>query len=110
MPVAHWFFLENTCRDLFETENHIFVHGGLEADLPLSQQMVRQLHWRRLYEAAQHVSGKRVVCGHTRQKSGLPLNMGHTVCVDTKDWLTALNVNTNAFMQAGPTEGQWRGV
>lgn len=107
VPMAHWFFLEKTCRDVFETENHIYVHGGVEADLPMVQQSVRQLHWRRLHEAAPHCSGKRVICGHTQQRSGLPINLGHTVCVDTKGWLTALNVNTNTFVQAG-NGGEWR--
>lgn len=100
VPMAHWFFLENTCRDSFETDNHIYVHGGLEPDLPLPQQSVRTLHWRRIFEAAPHFSGKRVVCGHTQQISGMPLNLGHTLCVDTREWLTAVNVNNNSFVQA----------
>ncbi len=107
VPVAHWFFLEKTCRDLYETKNHIFVHGGLEPDLPVVQQTVRTLHWRRIFGAAPHISGKRVVCGHTQQASGLPLDMGHTLCVDTREWLTAVNVTDNTFVQA-KDDGSYR--
>lgn len=100
VPFAHWYFLENTCRDLFETNSHIFVHGGIEPDLPVVQQTIRTLHWRRIYDAAPHMSKKVVVCGHTQQGSGLPLNLGHTLCVDTRDWLTAANLSDGTFVQA----------
>jgi Calcineurin-like phosphoesterase len=29
VPAEHWDFLDRTCRDLYETESHVFVHGGL---------------------------------------------------------------------------------
>jgi serine/threonine protein phosphatase 1 len=46
-----------------------------------------------------------MVCGHTRQKSGRPLNLGTTVCIDTgiyepDGWLTCLDVRTGRFWQA----------
>ncbi len=107
VPLAHWFFMDDTCQDMLETQKNIYVHGGVNPELPLREQSMYQLHWRRLHEAGPHISGKRVICGHTQQKSGMPVNMGHTVCIDTKDWLTAFNVNDNTFMQFSDI-GQWR--
>ena len=51
-----------------------------------------------------HCSGKVVVCGHTQQRSGLPLNLGHAVCIDTwaygQGWLTCLDVLSGRIWQA----------
>jgi serine/threonine protein phosphatase 1 len=45
-----------------------------------------------------------MVCGHTSQKSGVPLNVGHAVCIDTrvygKGWLTCLDVTSGKVWQA----------
>jgi serine/threonine protein phosphatase 1 len=45
-----------------------------------------------------------MVCGHTQQRSGVPLNVGHAVCLDTwaygGGWLTCLDVTTGAVWQA----------
>jgi serine/threonine protein phosphatase 1 len=44
------------------------------------------------------------VCGHTSQKSGVPLNIGHAICIDTwaygKGWLTCLDVISGRVWQA----------
>jgi serine/threonine protein phosphatase 1 len=52
-----------------------------------------------------------MVCGHTAQKSGLPRDHGHAVCIDTwvygKGWLTCLDVATGEFWQANQ-RGQTR--
>src|SRR5437868_178055 len=51
-----------------------------------------------------HGSGKQVVCGHTSQKSGEPLHLGHLVCIDTHahggGWLTCLHAETGRIWQA----------
>lgn len=107
VPDRHWLFLEQTCRNWYATHNHLFVHGGVNPELPMDGHPVRDLHWRRLHDALPHVSGKRVICGHTQQRAGLPYNMGHTVCIDTRGWLTALNVNDNTFIQVS-NEGEFR--
>jgi hypothetical protein len=45
-----------------------------------------------------------MICGHTAQKSGRPLNLAHAVCIDTfvygDGWLTCLNVTTGQIWQA----------
>ncbi len=45
-----------------------------------------------------------MICGHTSQKDGLPLNIGYAMCIDTwvygTGWLTALEVNSGQIWQA----------
>jgi serine/threonine protein phosphatase 1 len=52
-----------------------------------------------------------MVCGHSSQKSGLPLNIGHAICIDTwvygKGWLTCLDVTSGKVWQANQA-GQQR--
>ena len=53
-----------------------------------------------------HVSGKRAIVGHSSQKSGEILDLGHLVCIDTYcyggGWLTALDVDTDEVWQVEP--------
>ncbi|MDB4769799.1 serine/threonine protein phosphatase, partial [bacterium] len=50
-----------------------------------------------------HMSGKIMIAGHTAQKSHVPLNLGHAVCIDTDPgrggWLTCLHVETDKYWQ-----------
>lgn len=57
--------------------------------------------------AVPHMSGKTVICGHTPQTSGYPVNLGHTICLDTADWLTCLDLSSNEYWQAN-NEGETR--
>lgn len=107
VPEAHWLFLERSCVDSYETDTHIFVHAHLEPDLPVDQQPTKALHWRSLNLAAPHCSGKTVICGHTPQESGLPANHGHTICLDTAEWLTCLEISSGQLWQTND-EGQCR--
>lgn len=105
VPEAHWRFLERDCLDWYETDTHLFVHANAYPDLPLDEQPHHMLLWEKLYEACVHVSGKVMICGHTRQLSGLPRNLGATVCIDTgvyerQGWLTCLDVATGRYWQA----------
>lgn len=104
VPPQHWKFLEEDCLPYHETEKHIFVHANAYADFPLADQPDSMLYWQKLIEPCAHVSGKILVCGHTRQKSGLPLDLGTTVCIDTgaydDGWLTCLDVYTGRIWQA----------
>ena len=94
IPDEHWQFI-TSAELFFETESHIFVHAGLEPDLPLEQQDPEILYYRRFYEAEPHCSGKPYICGHTIQDD-LPANNGYAICLDTcaygGGWLTALDV------------------
>ncbi|MFM6194689.1 MAG: metallophosphoesterase family protein [Planktothrix sp.] len=104
IPPHHWEFLEKTCVNYWETENHIFVHGNVNPQLPLNQQSTQQLLTTKFYSAKPHISGKTMICGHTRQTNGKPLNLGYAICIDTwvygKGWLTGLDVNTGQIWQA----------
>lgn len=116
IPQAHWDFVKNRCRRWYETDDTIFVHAGVDPDLPLAEQDEYNLCWKKFIpdNLRQHISGKRVVCGHTAQKTGVPLNVGHHVCIDTciygaGGWLTCLDVATNHIWQADP-RGQVRNM
>jgi serine/threonine protein phosphatase 1 len=45
-----------------------------------------------------------MICGHTTQKSGLPRNWGHAICIDTwvygEGWLTCLDIQSGRLWQA----------
>jgi serine/threonine protein phosphatase 1 len=112
VPQSHWHFLEDVCVDWHETEKHFFVHANAYPDLPLNEQPLYMLHWEKLYEPCVHFSGKVMVCGHTPQRTGLPVNLGATICIDTgiyepDGWLTCLDVLTGRYWQANQ-HGQWR--
>jgi serine/threonine protein phosphatase 1 len=105
IPDEHYEFLEG-CLDFFETETHIFVHANYYADLPMTEQPVGMLRWESLRDGIPdpHVSGKTVIVGHSSQKDGEILDLGHLVCIDTYcyggGWLTALDVKTGEVWQA----------
>ena len=104
VPKSHWDFLYETCLNYTQTRTEIFVHGAVKADLAVDAQSEEWLLWERVYNQQPHQSGKRVICGHTSQKNGLPYNVGHAVCIDTfchgGGWLTALDVEANTYVQA----------
>ncbi|HLK57938.1 MAG TPA: hypothetical protein VKU00_15330 [Chthonomonadaceae bacterium] len=81
-----------------------FVHAGVYADYPLSDQPEYVLHWEKFRNPPPHVLGKVMVCGHTSQKSGLPFDIGHAICIDTwvygEGWLTCLEVSRGLLWQA----------
>jgi len=104
VPDEHVEFLKS-CRDVYETETHFFVHGNYMERIPLSDQQPAVLRWRSLREhpPGPHVSGKIAVVGHTAQKDGEILDLGHLVCIDTyiygDGWLTAMDVTTGQVWQ-----------
>jgi serine/threonine protein phosphatase 1 len=105
VPERHWRFLEHDLRNWYETPTHLFVHASAHPGVPLEEQDSYVLLWQRLDEPVAHVSGKVLVCGHTRQEVGLPLDLGSTVCIDTgiyeeDGWLTCLHVETGHYWQA----------
>ena len=103
VPRKHWSFIKNGLP-YYETGHCIFVHGGLDPDLPLEKQDPEEMAWRRFPDARPHMSGKRVICGHTVQRSGYPNDLGHSTCIDTGacrpgGWLTCLNPMTRHYWQ-----------
>lgn len=105
VPSEHWEFLEHDFLNYWESDHHIFVHAGLAPDVPLAGQQPLQLFWEFLKQSAQpHISGKTIICGHTSQSSGAPLDLGHTVCIDTwaygGGFLSCLDVGRGIVYQA----------
>lgn len=105
VPPEHIAFLKG-CRLSYEATEHFFVHGCYDPDIPLDQQSPAVLLWNslKLNRPSMHFSGKRAVVGHTSQKDGEILDLGHVVCIDTrcwgKGWLTALDVTSGRVWQA----------
>lgn len=114
IPPEHWDFLDD-CLDWYETDTHFFVHANAYPDTNLADQPGYILRWDALVEGQPpHCSGKVMICGHTSQRSGVPLNLGHAVCIDTwvygDGWLTGLDVRTGKLWQAnqrGETRTGW---
>ncbi|WP_018969068.1 metallophosphoesterase family protein [Rubritalea marina] len=82
VPDTHWQFLEE-CMLYYEMDDWICVHGGVHPDLPMVDQQAQILMNLRLNEALPHYSGKKVICGHTRQLSGMPHWKPGILCIDT---------------------------
>ena len=98
----HWRFLDSTVRS-YEDFNNIYVHAFLHADLDLKDQPDALIMWNYFDGIRPHKSGKRVICGHSPQRSGMIKNLGYAVCVDTGaatgGWLTALEVDSGEYVQ-----------
>lgn len=105
IPESHIEFFEQ-CSIAYETDTHLFVHANYEADRPLEEQDEHVLLWKHLNYGvpSPHVSGKKVVVGHTPQTSGEVFDAGHLICIDTfcfgDGWLTAFDVESEEIWQA----------
>ncbi len=103
VPDEHWRFIE-TCGDYHETASHLFVHGYVDPQLSMAQQEPTVLRWQKFVDPKPHFSGKTVICGHTAQRDGNPVNRGHAICIDTcvygGGWLTCMDVDTGRLWQA----------
>jgi serine/threonine protein phosphatase 1 len=106
VPEEHWNFIEQSFVSHFETDTHLFVHANAYPDLPMSEQPNYMLRWERCDTIAPHESGKTIVCGHTPQKSGRPINRGYAICLDTNACrggpLTCLDSISGKVWQAAP--------
>lgn len=103
VPEDHWEFLRKA-KPYLETDTHIFVHANLEPDVALADQLPFTLIHKKFGTPEPHLSGKVMVCGHTAQRSHVPLNLGHAVNIDTDPgrggWLTCLHVEAHEYWQA----------
>jgi serine/threonine protein phosphatase 1 len=104
IPDRHWDFIQTACVNSYECPTHFFVHAGAFPDIPLEEQPEHMLFWESFEDRGPHVSGKIMICGHTQQRSGAPLNYGHAVCIDTwaygDGWLSCLDVTSGLLWQA----------
>jgi serine/threonine protein phosphatase 1 len=94
------------CPLWFETARHFFVHANYWPDVPFDTLPREMLLWESLkrHLPGPHDSGKTAIVGHTAQKNGEILDLGHLKCIDTwcygSGWLTALEVESGEFWQA----------
>ena len=62
------------------------------------------LYWEFFERIQPHKSGKKIICGHTQQRSGQINDLGFAACIDTGavlgGWLTCLDVDTGRYWQA----------
>jgi len=74
-----------------ESEDMIFVHGGVVPELPLEPSDPHDLLWSR--NTAPHYSGKLVVVGHTIQSEGVTFDAkAKTLFIDTGAFLAMLGM------------------
>ncbi len=65
LPREHIVFFKSL-RPYYETEDYIFVHAGLRAGIPLSEQKLDDLIWiRKEFTESNYNFGKLVIFGHT---------------------------------------------
>lgn len=105
VPRAHWNFLDHVLVDSFETDKFLFVHADALPHVGLSAQPTQVLRWQKLAPHPGHYSRKMMVCGHTVQPSGVPLDLGFAVCIDTGIYLpdgklTCLDVESGDYWQS----------
>jgi serine/threonine protein phosphatase 1 len=117
VPDEHFRFIGDRCVSYYEIDTHFFVHANAYPDYPLDEQPDYMLHWQSLDPemTRPHESGKTMICGHTSQKTGVPLVLDHAICIDTwvygdTGWLTCLDVKSGKYWQAnerGETQLGW---
>ncbi len=104
IPTSHWSFLKGKLLPFHETESHFFVHANADPHLELIDQPDYILYWEKFSYPVRHQSGKRMICGHTSQKCGLPLNTPDAVCIDTwafgNGWLSCLDIDSETLWQS----------
>ena len=94
-----------SCEPSHETEAHLFVHANAHPSRSLSEQSPQLLRYTRLDpDQGPHSSGKTLICGHSAQRDGRILDLGHTIGIDTYacggQWLTCLDVQSGQIWQA----------
>ena len=84
LPEEHLNFFDSL-GSYFEYGDYFFTHAAYDPDLPLSKQTPEMLRWYSLRNGipAAHQSGKIAVVGHTADKEGEILDVGHLICIDT---------------------------
>lgn len=113
VPDSHLDFLA-AAEPYVETDSNIFVHATVHPMLLLPEQSFQALRWDKISGTEPpHPSGRRIICGHTAQRSGWPLAWPGWMCIDTRaydpgGWLTALETNTDEIYQANQ-RGEIRG-
>ncbi|MDA7937047.1 serine/threonine protein phosphatase [bacterium] len=90
----------------YEIDDTIFVHASYDPEIEMFEQTEMMNYWTHLTAPfpARHMSGKRVIVGHTPQPHGQVMNLGHLVCIDTYcfgyGYLTAYEIGGKSIIQA----------
>jgi serine/threonine protein phosphatase 1 len=112
LPDSHVEFFESLV-DFHEESGHFFTHAAYAPKIPLAEQATDMLRWHSLNDVVPtpHLNGKIAVVGHTANKTGEIMDLGHLVCMDTycygSGWLTALDLCNGQIWQVSK-EGQMR--
>ncbi len=81
LPVGHEQFFE-ALKLHYETDDYIFVHGGLRPGLPFSAQQEKDLLWiRKDFIFSEFDFGRRIIFGHTPFRT--PLVLPNKIGIDT---------------------------
>ena len=101
IPQSHIKFLETT-RLYFEKDRFLFVHAGINKNMPLADQDPYVLMWDRDLDGGP--KGKTLVVGHTPSPEGEPLIADDLIMIDTgAGWdglLTALDLLSGQVWKA----------
>ena len=105
LPSDHDQFFESL-GDYFEASDFMFMHAAYDPDVPLEHQETEVLRWHSLRDGVPgpHISGKTAVVGHTANRDGEIIDVGHLICIDTccygGGWLTAMDLGSRQVWQA----------
>ena len=101
---AHLAFFREDCLPFFEDEEYLYAHACIDPAVPMPEQSQHDLQWTKWFDQGPHFSGKTIVLGHTTRRDGRPLDVAHTVCIDTfcfgGGWLTGFETTSGTFHQA----------
>ncbi len=112
LPEEHHAYFDSL-GGYYEYGDFFFTHAAYDPDVPLAEQTREMLRWYSLDCGlpAAHQSGKVAVVGHTAQRDGEILDVGHLLCIDTYcyggGWLTAVDLINRTMWQASAA-GQLR--
>lgn len=112
LPPEHDQFFDSL-GDYFVHGDYFFTHAAYDPETPLELQTAEMLRWYSLTGGlpAPHQSGKTAIVGHTANRDGEILDVGHLMCIDTYcyggGWLTAVDLHDRKFWQAS-NEGKLR--
>ena len=105
LPDDHLAFFDSL-GDYFELDDFFFTHAAYDPELALEQQPTELLRWHSLNEGVPppHASGKTAIVGHTANREGEIVDLGHLICLDTYcyggGWLTAMDLRNRTLWQA----------
>lgn len=107
LPDEHNRFFDGL-GDYFVYGNYFFTHAAYDPQTPLEHQSTDKLRWYSLADGipAAHQSGKTAVVGHTANRDGEILDLGHLICIDTfcygGGWLSAIDLLSRKVWQVSP--------